>query len=1113
MFEDFIRHKKYRQVGLKRSQYEHLVDLEIRHKLLREVETRRGRRIEPRAKRTFLRRVSEIIKSRPLPEETYETWHFRDGKVEEEPQPKKRKTDIGLKFNNLVDELVYEAGIIEKSKESEASEDEGAGEHENDNESENENEELDSQSDSDSDSDSDSNSDSNSDSDRDYDSGKDSDIEIEEENREDSWAQKKLRKIEAGLDTTRSWAKDRFILTKAGMEFSGLHQERASLIKQHATNVLNLLHINMLRQEWDLAYRAFCILVRFDFVDVRAIWPLGVEILTRRRENMIKMGTGSKLDFLKCRQFLDWLRLVYPVLPGVVLTKNSRVGPVFHSGSRRHAPAFVAASLWELLLDKRYTRVRETLEELLLVPPYSVDGSFHFIAAVCCLCENIHLADVYVKFDKNETLPSEEVIGDLADDMMLLGSKDAIQALILSNISKIEELLECCKMLKFEYPKAQIEDQMTRLKQFLNGNITSLAPEAPVTETSKTANGISFVHGVALETSQGPHVIPEKYMHRFVHPDEDMKISWVWRWFLKIEGETPSARCIKCQELIKRETSGSTKSLIRHLKKHGIDKDTRPVKQRIEIRPEFLGSRDLPHDLTQEGDKALEDRMRNAFQKSPKGREVMSKAYHSSGINPNDSEIEHATDASDSCSVDSSQAPSSPPKTAGANADSTSMPVLEKRHSDLQSDGERLNSAPTPPSSPEQPPYFCSPNDRSSFTSSSSQRPAHTPSEPFITSFEHDTFVSDQSSTAKATQKTGTQVSASELPDEVPPANHSRISVHSLLGDDVEPPPMPGPLLDVDEEKLIILEELNRELRAVEEQQLVPSPDVSEKEIHTPTRVPFSPETNSAESQRFMSVRRQSVRRQSNFSPNSTFAASPGDAETSFRFRNFAHDPFRSDRSELEDSPTQNSSVLGDINSDHQSTSESGEIEDIPDTLVFKEEDDPIKEEAPDEENRNSEIMADTEAVSLSEIAASQPERVEHTPEEGQNTTADTSDGVNLNKDHRKSFETGTEHIDPDIQALSQPKEEEEDTPAESILLSRQDDSIITHNDQYEDAQSQLVFGEEYLNHLERHENASDSSEGETQFYSYNDSHFKTSDSSRQNTEAQRVRKSNVDSN
>lgn len=125
---------------------------------------------------------------------------------------------------------------------------------------------------------------------------------------------------------------------------------------------------------------------------------------------------------------------------------------------------------------------------------------------------------------------------------------------------------------------------------------------------------------------------------------------------------------------------------------------------------------------------------------------------------------------------------------------------------------------------------------------------------------------------------------------------------------------------------------------------------------------------------------------------------------------------------------------------------------------------------------------------------------MEHTPQEGQNTTANTLDGVNLNKDHQKSFETEIEQIDPDILALSQPKDEEQDTPAESIQLSIQDDSINTHNDQYEDAQSQLVFGEEYLNHLERHENASDSSEGETQFYSYNDSHFKTSDSSTQNT-------------
>lgn len=980
MFEDIVRHSKYRQAGLKRSRYERLVDILVRKNLLLEVERRRGSEMDTGSRNELLRRASEIIKNRPLPEETYEVWH--SGKLGESP---------------LVDELIAEAGAIEK--------------HESNNDN-NEDQDIDED-------ESDESSDESSDSlDSEYllsDHEQEDTSLIEEEDDEvhpdTRYAARKLKKWNSLTDTTRSWAKDRYILTSAGMEFPGLYDERKSVVNSHISNLLNLLHINILYKRWDQAYRAFGLLLRFELVDLRAIWPLGLEILSRRKEEMIKNKTGSKLELMKCRRFLEWLELVYPVLPSVVLTTQSRVGPVFRAGSRRHAPAFVAAGLWQLLVDKSYNKLRETLDELLLVPPYSIDGGFFYIKALCCLCENVQLADLYVNFDARG-FPEDVDIGDLADDMLLLGSKDAIQARVLSNISQIEDLIASCESLGFAYAKWDFDAQMKMVKGYLEGSTTSLVKPSTAPEEVSSKLGFSFLHGKAEQAPMGPHTIPEKHLHKFA--TVNFRTSWVWNWFSKDGGVV---RCLKCFKEVKRDARSSTKSLLRHLKHHGISEDTHAAKL-------FSLKKEKPVAAKVNSKKAPKTR-RNRPKKPSSGStkpktaiasipsppatagEIVSEGSPtkrrkvSQNTNPSPSPGPEETERISPATFDLdpfSNTPETPAPVSPTVQNSTASPSIAQK---LPSPIIKVEATPvTSPAplqeiqqnhaSPEpQPdsrleemaiPYILSgrpegsPVNASSGDISPPNEDMSPPNEDIPLPTE-DGHGENALLELAAEKRTWSPSSESSLPEaqhkivkhdsaefKVPARIFSREPHHgnSSKASLPEPQSSPSPSFIVVESQNIlppaapqespvsgppetpnlpdnpdlaiavkeeILDELNVELLAGTQAAQTPDgPQFSSPTPQTPPPAPFSPETDSPESLRFMSARKP-VRRQANFSPESTFAESQGEADMSIRFREYAqqtNDPFRVDRSMLEDT--------------EESFHPAGQDEEIPDTLRFVDE-------------------------------------------------------------------------------------------------------------------------------------------------------------------------------
>lgn len=555
MFEEFIRHTGLRPAQSKRSQLEHLLLKHVQHRILDKIQKASSKTLGPSTRAKLLRRIQTEYLKRPSPEETYEEWHSKEKeeRIEEEPARKRRRKKAPEPLSAFFEEMVEKKLLQEIETE--------AAENEPETQEIHEQESLQNVSSTD------------SDTDHHSDSEKEPDDEIDPEAHPDSvYAQRKLSQWESGFDTTRTWARDRFLLQKWGFEVLGSTEDKLknSLAKQHIHSLRTLLHVSMLRQKWVLAYRAFCLLIRFDRVDIRAIWPLGVEILARRKEEL--GASGPRMELLKEQQFLEWLALFYPVMPRRYVSAAS--GPVFRSGSRSHAPVYVITALWELLVEQNYSKLRDTLDELILQPPYASDGVFYFILALCNTAENIHLASRYVNFETNKGFVTEtDDIGDLANDMMLMGSKDSLRARILSNISKARSLLEECDKYRFEYPKELIDTEIENTERCLDGlSPLEIALEAPV-PLLKT--GYTYTNGeMALNT--GPHVIPQRYISRFIYkaPKKAAK-SWVWSWFEKASGNSEGAVCNVCGATVQRPQS-STKSLIQHLKSHDVTGSSRP---------------------------------------------------------------------------------------------------------------------------------------------------------------------------------------------------------------------------------------------------------------------------------------------------------------------------------------------------------------------------------------------------------------------------------------------------------------------------------------------------------------------------------------------------------
>ncbi|CCH42510.1 RNA polymerase I-specific transcription initiation factor RRN11 [Wickerhamomyces ciferrii] len=207
-------------------------------------------------------------------------------------------------------------------------------------------------------------------------------------------------------------SKGRYKIKKQGLEIlpyidtieDDLARDRASYIlgirlpysRKHTFILTKLLHLNILKRNWDVAYRCFSILIRVPFIGIRSIWPLGIEVLTRLSEEKFKqtqpensidfyqlktMKTGNlstRLGQFKDEQFLTWLQNFYPPTRSQHPTFMKTPQP-FRISSKITAPVFVLNLIWTLIMKQDFQKVNDKLSEMLLQPPYINDGTFFFL--------------------------------------------------------------------------------------------------------------------------------------------------------------------------------------------------------------------------------------------------------------------------------------------------------------------------------------------------------------------------------------------------------------------------------------------------------------------------------------------------------------------------------------------------------------------------------------------------------------------------------------------------------------------------------------------------------------------------------------------------------------
>lgn len=592
MFEELHRTHPVHLTNDKRNKLYFLLSHEFSFRIIDDLEARIGRKFSMEKRNNILRQLQEEYKKRPIQDDSYEQWHPKQQRVGgnqiQDTIRKKRRTenaqDVLLEnFDEDVKQLILRELTEEQQKIESEDEVSIVAVRARRNESETSN--IVGQSTSQSSSDSDLTSCSETESGSDYPSDKDfgrdgGNFHSDHDAPQDSkYALRKLNQWKEGSDTLRTWARDRYQLKTQGLELLEEASENVStsLRKQHLKSLTALLHINILRRNWSLAHKLVCVIVRFDVADLRALWPLAVEVLARKKDEMRILGSIPKLGLLKEQQFLEWLSLSFPVSHNNPNSPYLFQGPVYRSATRRYAPMYVITLLWELLVAQNYSKLRDMVEDLILQPPYSTDGVFYFVLALGNIAESIHLVSCYINYDMNGLFVSEkEDIGDISEDLMLMSSKDTMKARIVSNLSRSATLLETCRNLNFEYPEELIQDELDNLSSAIRDNAIEMREVVTCKVISNhDKSGYVLLNGKVCDGS-GPNILRGKFLKKLVVGANSRKggfRSWIWEWMRPVKGKPNLCVCDSCGEYILKART-SNKKLEDHLAQHAIFKTT-----------------------------------------------------------------------------------------------------------------------------------------------------------------------------------------------------------------------------------------------------------------------------------------------------------------------------------------------------------------------------------------------------------------------------------------------------------------------------------------------------------------------------------------------------------
>lgn len=284
------------------------------------------------------------------------------------------------------------------------------------------------------------------------------DDDEEDEDIHGTIAEYQLNKFTNSFDSSKNWTKANFLIRTRGLEVLPIESygevnNKSNVVKQHINNLKTLLHLNIMRRNWILAYKVFCLLIRLPYVDIRSIWPIGIEILTHRQTELEKESP-------QIQRFFEWLSSFHVINgtnvdnPNISSRKIS--APIWRSGSKTHTPMYLVTHLWHLVKRKDYQGLKNRLDELLLEPPYNIDGVFYYLLVICNFSELVKLTKQYMSFDSG--------IDHGSGNSM---SASEIYNRIQEIIHDIEKNLGICKELNFEYPDS-IKDDLLFIMKLIN---------------------------------------------------------------------------------------------------------------------------------------------------------------------------------------------------------------------------------------------------------------------------------------------------------------------------------------------------------------------------------------------------------------------------------------------------------------------------------------------------------------------------------------------------------------------------------------------------------------------------------------------------------------------
>lgn len=273
-------------------------------------------------------------------------------------------------------------------------------------------------------------------------------------------------------DSIRSLSKAGFLVKKMGLEqlpkspYNMVAQARLetpqSIRKTHIGNLKVLLHMSILRKKWSLAYKIFCLVIRIPSVDIKALWPLGVEILSQqRRQRQARQSVPNAVAFAKEERFFEWL-LAFATTnksfdkEGV--HSRTSAAPAFRSSSRSHTALHVITSLWTLMAKDEIHGVVDKIQDLVLQPPYDSEGVLYFILAMCSMSLAIKLADRYIYFDERDEFEYDDDF-----DAAVLDLKEHIKELYGEHVQQVRHFLHMCEQLGYVYPREFVDGELNEL--------------------------------------------------------------------------------------------------------------------------------------------------------------------------------------------------------------------------------------------------------------------------------------------------------------------------------------------------------------------------------------------------------------------------------------------------------------------------------------------------------------------------------------------------------------------------------------------------------------------------------------------------------------------------